>query len=36
MQSTFSAVDPGQSTLYADDEDVDDDDLDEAATLGMR
>ncbi|XP_019856658.1 PREDICTED: EH domain-binding protein 1-like protein 1 isoform X2 [Amphimedon queenslandica] len=36
MQSTFSSVDPAQSVMYADDEDVDDEDLDEAATLGMR
>ena len=37
MQSTFSAIEPGQSMMYADeDEDVDEDDLDEAATLGTR
>ena len=36
MQSTFSSVDPSQSVMYADDEDVDDEELDEAATLGMR
>lgn len=37
MQSTFSAIEPGQSMMYADeDEDIDEDDLDEAATLGMR
>lgn len=37
MQSTFSSMDPAQSVMYADDEDdIDEDDLDEAATLGIK